>query len=164
MKKNLFMGVDPGGSGCFAILDREGKFVDQIRMDETLLDIGKKLRSYRRDIAFAVIEQVNGGKFGSGPICPVCHKPRFQQGIQSAFKFGDSFGLQRGMVIVCNIRHEYVRPADWQKVMGCRTKGDKNVSKAAAQRLFPETKIIHINADSLLIAEYARRLGLERGW
>jgi hypothetical protein len=41
--------------------------------------------------------------------------------------------------------------------MQCLTKGDKNVSKAAAQRLWPKLKITHANADALLIAEYGRQ-------
>ena len=46
----------------------------------------------------------------------------------------------------------------WQKYLGCLTKGDKNVSKAKAQELFPDLKITHAIADSLLIAEYGRRV------
>jgi hypothetical protein len=42
----------------------------------------------------------------------------------------------------------------WQKSLGCLTHGDKNVSKAAAQRLFPGMKITHATADALLIAYY----------
>jgi hypothetical protein len=38
------------------------------------------------------------------------------------------------------------------------TKGDKNITKRKAQELFPEIKITHAIADSLLIAEYGRRL------
>ena len=49
-----------------------------------------------------------------------------------------------------------VSPVKWQTAMGCRTGGDKNVSKAEAQRLWPSLKITHRNADSLLLAEYAR--------
>jgi hypothetical protein len=52
---------------------------------------------------------------------------------------------------------EEVSPQKWQKAMGCMTKGDKNVSKAKAQQLFPQLKITHAIADALLIAEYARR-------
>jgi hypothetical protein len=44
--------------------------------------------------------------------------------------------------------------------MRCLTKGDKNVSKARAQELFPALKITHATADALLIAEYGRRLNL----
>jgi hypothetical protein len=38
------------------------------------------------------------------------------------------------------------------------TKGDKNITKRKAQELFPEIKITHAIADSLLIAEYGRRV------
>jgi len=40
--------------------------------------------------------------------------------------------------------------------MSCRTKGDKNVSKHAAQKLWPHLKITHRDADARLIAEYGR--------
>jgi hypothetical protein len=56
------------------------------------------------------------------------------------------------------IPFEEVSPVKWQKVMGCLSKGDKNVTKAAAQRLFPDIKITHAIADALLIAEYGRRI------
>jgi hypothetical protein len=37
------------------------------------------------------------------------------------------------------------------------TKGDKNISKAKAQELFPDKKIIHATADALLIALYGTK-------
>jgi hypothetical protein len=43
--------------------------------------------------------------------------------------------------------------------MKCRSGGDKKITKAAAQRLFPRMKVTHKNADALLIAEYGRRVG-----
>lgn len=51
-------------------------------------------------------------------------------------------------------------PRVWQKIMGCLTGGDKNVSKARAQQLFPQIKVTHAIADSLLIASAARILYL----
>lgn len=41
--------------------------------------------------------------------------------------------------------------------MGCLTKGDKNISKARAQQLFPTAKITHATADALLLAEWRRK-------
>ena len=38
--------------------------------------------------------------------------------------------------------------------MKCLTKGDKNVTKSAAQRLYPDRKITHADADAILIARY----------
>ena len=56
------------------------------------------------------------------------------------------------------IPYEEVTPQKWQKALGCRTGGDKNVSKARAQALFPLQNITHAIADALLLAEYCRRL------
>lgn len=149
MSQDLLMGCDPGKSGAFALLDYAGNYVDVIRMDLTPNDIGRGVRHYRRRIAFALIEQV-----GAMP----------KDARSAAFKFGTSFGIMWGMLCVCNIRHEFIRPHDWQGKMSCRSKGDKNITKAAAQRLFPDIKVIHANADALLLAELARRTALERGW
>ena len=56
------------------------------------------------------------------------------------------------------IPFERVRPQQWQKSLGCLTKGDKNVTKRKAQELFPMMKVTHATADALLIAEYGRRV------
>jgi len=155
ISRDFWMGCDPGKSGAFIILDREGNVIKEMRCTETITDIGAFLRFYRRSISFALIEQV-----GAMPT----------DARSSAFKFGDAYGWMRGMVTVCNIRHEYIRPQKWQSAMECRTGGDKNVSKAKAQTLFPDYKgctgkgIGHANADALLLAELARRMGRERGW
>jgi crossover junction endodeoxyribonuclease RuvC len=80
-----------------------------------------------------------------------------KQGVSSTFKFGVAYGFVRGVVVALKIPFHEVSPQKWQKAMGCMTRGDKNVSKAAAQRLFPALKITHAVADALLIAEYGRR-------
>lgn len=146
---DLFLGCDPGSSGCISAIDRLGVYRVDIRMDQTLVDLADDIEQINKRAVFAVIEKVH-----SMP----------KQGVSSSFKFGDAFGLMRGMITMSGIRHEYVTPQSWQKAMKCMTKGDKNVSKRAAQQLFPGVKVTHRNADSLLMAEYARRLALERGW
>lgn len=148
-ENDLFLGCDPGSSGCISAIDRNGEHATDIRMDGTLLDVADDIEGLQRRVIFAVIERVQA-------------MPK--QGVSSCFKFGDAFGLMRGMITMAGIRHEYFRPQAWQKAMKCMTKGDKNVSKRAAQQLFPAVKVTHRNADSLLMAEYARRLALERGW
>ena len=60
-------------------------------------------------------------------------------------------------LIAAGIPFETVTPAKWQGAMGCRTKGDKNVTKRKAQDLFPGVKVTHAIADALLIAEWGRR-------
>lgn len=50
-----------------------------------------------------------------------------------------------------------VTPQKWQRAMGCLSGGDKNVTKARAQQLWPTLKLTHANSDAYLLAEYARK-------
>ena len=149
----MFIGIDPGKSGAIAAIDEGGNFVACVKLKETEQDIWtwivKELgMGYGKPGHFAVLEKV-----GAMP----------RQGLSSTFKFGASYGFCRGVLTANRIRFEEVTPAKWQGVLKCRSKGNKNVTKAAAQRLFPSVKITHAIADALLLAEYARRLWHERG-
>ncbi len=149
MIKNIFLGGDPGKSGCMALVHRSGGIVDLIRFNTTYAEIGASLLPYRKKISFALIESVH-----SMP----------KQGVASSFKFGDAFGAMKMAIAICRIRHEFITPSKWQRVLNCRTKGNKNITKDTARRLFPGADIFHWNADALLLAELARRMGMERGW
>ena len=145
--KKLYIGIDPGKSGAIAFLPPEGD-PWTVGLDETDHDIKRVLWDADRVANFegwetlAILEKVH-----SSP----------QMGVKSAFSFGQSFGKLEMLLACFEVPFEYVTPAKWQGDMKCRTKGDKNVTKAAAQRLFPSIKITHRNADALLLAEYARR-------
>lgn len=148
MKRTLFIGVDPGKSGSIAFIDTISGDCWSIKNDSTLHDLhgalmDAQLASGGHHVLHAIIEKVH-----SSP----------QMGVKSAFSFGQSFGQLEALLVGAGIPFEYVSPAKWQGDMKCRTKGDKNVTKSAAQRLFPKAKITHANADALLLAEYARRL------
>ena len=144
-KFSIVIGIDPGASGCIAIMECDG--VTFQRLDGTEADIAAALAVHRNDSAFAFIERVH-----SMP----------KQGVASSFKFGQSYGFLRGLLFANGIPFEEVAPQKWQKAMGCMTKGDKRVSKARAQQLFPHLHVVHANADALLIAEYGRRLLRDR--
>jgi crossover junction endodeoxyribonuclease RuvC len=139
----VFLGVDPGKSGSIACVAVDGAVLSVIRNTETLHDQYHWLIDGTQvKIAWAAIEKV-----GSMP----------GQGVSSTFKFGRSFGQLEGLLVGAGIPFEFVRPQAWQKDMGCRSKGDKNITKAAAQRLWPKRRIVHAEADALLLAEWARR-------
>lgn len=153
--REVYIGVDPGdSSGCIAALVRsrghgaapvslplaKATLRDRVNWLDGLLGTGPEL-------CFAVLEDVH-----SMP----------KQGVTSSFKFGWSKGSLEMALVACGISYELVSPQKWQLAMGCRSKGDKNITKAAAQRLFPEVKVIHHTADALLLAEYARRLVISR--
>lgn len=145
---SYFVGIDPGKSGGIAFLDAKGTVLGTYKLDpktNTEHDVAQFLSSCKLVGTYAVLERVR-----SSP----------QQGVVSAFTFGSSYGFLRGLLTGLGIPYEEVLPARWQKTMGCMSKGDKNVTKAAAQRLFPSQKIIHATADAILLAEYCRRTRL----
>jgi hypothetical protein len=142
----LYFGVDPGQSGAIACLEifNGRAVVVCCKNSETEADLHQFLdeMSGAACAKFAYIERVH-----SMP----------KQGVASSFKFGQSYGFLRGLLIACGIPFEEVSPVKWQTAMGCRSGGDKNVTKARAQQLFPDVKVTHANADALLLAEYCRR-------
>lgn len=150
--RRVYIGIDPGKSGAIAAIvelrdeiGRYAEFIHWTKNAETDQDVSEWVAGLlvKDDENFAYIENVH-----STP----------QMGVTSAFTFGDSLGFLRGLLTAHQIPFEKVTPQKWQKVMGCLSKGDKNVTKAAAQRLFPREKITHANADALLLAEYCRRV------
>lgn len=144
-----YVGVDPGVGGGIAIIGESSIHTLSLK-DKTEHDISQFLFCWTgsdHEDDFAVIEKV-----ASSP----------QMGVRSAFTFGRSYGFLRGILTGEDFPFEEVAPQKWQKELGCLTKGDKNVSKARAQQLFPQLKITHAIADALLIAEYAKRLYHQR--
>jgi len=139
------LGIDPGQSGGVAQVVSPGEFLRgetfAWKMPDTERDILDLLRALEIDHAY--IEAVHS-------------MPR--QGVSSSFKFGQNYGFLRGCLIALGIPFETVTPQKWQKAMGCLSHGDKNVTKAKAQELFPNLKITHATADALLISEYGRRM------
>ena len=146
----LYIGIDPGQDGCLAFIpENDMNKAWAVKMPETLKDLWDEVTNYNHGLSdwepVARLEQVH-----SMP----------GQGVSSSFKFGRGFGTLEMALTAAGITFEYVTPQKWQKALGCLTKGDKNVSKAKAQQLFPHLKITHAIADGLLIAEYCRRTSI----
>lgn len=138
----IFIGVDPGLSGGIAAVAQDGTVLWAEPMPQTERDVLDLFLDSPDQPKVAVLERVR-----SSP----------QMGVVSAFTFGMGYGGLRMALAAARIAYDEVSPAKWQLVMGCRTKGDKNVSKRRAQELFPKVKCTHAISDSLLIAEFARR-------
>ena len=151
-----YIGIDPGVAGGIAILSDTGLVIDKTRMPVTVKDtvdwIRERLTWFgSSDIQTrAVIEKVNPGAFGAA-------KFGQRMGVVSAFTFGRGVGRLEAILAALEISYDEVLPAQWQAVMQCRTRGNKNISKARAQQLFPHLKVTHAIADALLLAEYCRR-------
>ena len=138
------IGIDPGKNGGVAWLSVLGAQPPQaIKMPGTEIELYHLLREIAAEVSvFVVLEKVH-----SSP----------QMGVKSAFTFGMNKGGLRMALAAVAAPYEEVSPMKWQGAMGCRTAGDKNVSKQRAQSLFPSIKVTHATADALLLAEYCRR-------
>jgi len=142
------IGIDPGAIGGISWITN-GKACAE-KMPDTLTDLCDLIESIRDngndcslDGCVAYLEQVH-----SSP----------QMGVKSAFTFGNGFGHLEMALTALKVPFVRVRPQVWQKAMSCMTGGKKSVSKRRAQELFPEIKITHAIADSLLIARYGTTL------
>jgi crossover junction endodeoxyribonuclease RuvC len=142
------IGIDPGKSGGIAWI-ADGKPCVE-KMPETLADLWELFESITRH--HAMIYRPHECK----AYLEIVHSSP-QMGVKSAFTFGNGFGHLEMALTAANIPFERVRPQKWQQAMGCMTKGDKNVSKRRAQELYPQLKVTHATADSLLIATYGSR-------
>lgn len=148
------IGIDPGKSGGIAVIHytvngARSRVMDVIKMPETEADLAnylRRLKKTKHDTA-VFLELV-----GSMP----------KQGISSTWKFAQNYGMIRGILAALRFQREFVTPTSWQGLLKCRSGGDKNVTKRKAQELFPKLNITHAIADSLLIAEFGRRIEIAR--
>jgi hypothetical protein len=142
----MFIGIDPGANGCIVAVTGDGAIRHRFELkNKTPRDVAQFFNDavvVTDDVAEAVIEKVS-----SSP----------QMGVVSSFSFGKSYGMLIGFLASYAIPYREVTPQAWQKEMGCRSGGDKNVTKNAAQKRWPTDRFTHANSDASLIAEYCRR-------
>lgn len=150
-ERDLVAGADPGARGAVALLYPDGQVARVLRLDEhTLAEVCAALRTLRPRVAVAYLERV-----GAMP----------KQGVASTFKFGRSVGELRGVLTALELPWREVTPGAWQRRLGCLSGGRKRVTRARAQRQWPDgyvdpdgrrRRVTDAVADALLIAEYAR--------
>lgn len=148
-----FLGIDPGIRGSLALV---GDVIEAHKMPETEKDTWALITALenRFQIKYALIEQLHA--------LPAVTEAKLgiKRGAVATAKLMQQYGSLRMALIAAGIPFEARVPALWQKIMNCGTGGNKNVSKARAQQLFPQLKITHAIADALLIASTARILWL----
>lgn len=151
------VGIDPGLSGGIAILEggRLQCWPTPTRTagpkrsfdERPMVDL---LRSRRRTIRLLALEQV-GARPG--------------QGVTSMFRFGEGYGLWRGLLWALEIPHLLVRPQAWKQTVLTGTPKDKAAAVAWVQRHHPEASLKATPrsrtphdgmADAACLAEYAR--------
>lgn len=152
-----FLGIDNGVSGAITIISAEGEVVLHEKMPVvTCLSYTKKKQWINRvDVlkltkilsdlqpSFCMIER------------PMVNPTRFKATI-SALRCLEATEI---VLELCQVPYQFIDSKEWQRVFlpkSC-SKGDlKPAAVAVCKRLFPKVKVV--NADSLLIAEYCRRM------
>ena len=122
----LFIGVDVGAGGGIAVIDDTGFVQFTVKMPETDRDLLDALN-------WAALQAPLLSR--RGMLEKVHSSP--DNGVTSAFSFGAQYGRVRMALAAAQIPFDEVSPFKWQRQLECLTGGDKNVSKARAQRMFP---------------------------
>lgn len=180
-ERTCFVGIDPGLDGFLALIDSRGapleeRHVPLVEEEYDLPAMFEIVRGWAPRVRLGFLEKQQAMRL-PGEVCPVCHKPKNQQGVTSTFTTGMGFGLWRMALTAAGIRYECKRSQDWKKPMGIlptsgltgneRTKEAKRLAIEKAQALFPgydlrqseRGRVPHSGkCEAMLMAEFARRL------
>lgn len=168
MTHRLVLGIDPGQSGAIAIVADgvPAGFIDmpvmprktsgfEINGSELAARLRGVMQQHPGAYMFAVLEQVN-----AMPSIPGADGVRRQMGSSSGFRFGESFGVIKGVLQALGIGFKLVVPRTWKTKMGL-SGSEKDFSRTEAIRRFPQVAMElqlkkHVGrADALLIASWA---------
>lgn len=155
----LYVGIDPGVSGGIAFMNKEKSYVRAYKMPATPYEFVDLIRGVIALHVNPMVLDINNVEVVRFAFVEKVHSMP-KQGVSSTFKFGTNFGMIQGVLAAMNISYDLVSPGVWQRKMKAASGGDKKVTKAIAQRRFPNAKtpttrgITHAIADALLIAEY----------
>lgn len=154
----ITIGIDPGLSGAVGVL-RGGCYVAVLDMPT----VAKGSGSVKREVDPAgLITLLRQHAPAEGAVAVALERVNAMpgQGSSSIFSLGDSFGCARAAVAACRFETVYVTPAQWKKHFGLTS--DKELSRAAAVRMFPEAPLSlkkHSDrAEALLMARWLHDL------
>lgn len=145
----IFMGIDPGLSGAWAVIDEAGKYVgcgDMINEDGRVLT---------RHVWAEMLSAVNSNKVIVA-VERVHSMPK--QGVATTFVFGAAYGCALTLGNMFEEQAVLVTPNQWKKFYGLDA--DKGKSSQLAQGMWPgapiKLKKHNGRAEALLIANYLR--------
>ena len=146
----IYVGVDPGFSGAWGMVDHHGKYVScgDMLHDDKYIDT----RMVHAEIAQALEKQ--DAEF----VIEFVHAMP-QQGVSSTFKFGMAYGAAISILQRFKSPFHAVPPRVWKKAMGLDS--DKAKSLDMARELWPLAPLLRKKdngrAEALLMAEWLRR-------
>ncbi len=155
--KKLIIAIDPGAHGATAVRYPNGMtvvipFISESEQREYVL----RLHAYCKAegvSGHAIVEHVDGFCGNASPG-------------SAMFNFGRNFGFHLGLLSGCGFSVDLVRPSVWQKgypktaKISDRAKAKRDHKaelKEFAARKFPMQKVTLVNADALLILDWALR-------
>jgi crossover junction endodeoxyribonuclease RuvC len=167
-----WIGIDPGIDGAMCVMEQDqDRAVDIWFYDCPTYQDGKKRRI---DVAglidlFRGIDPGHSHAFLEKVSAGVFSMPGQKMGSVSAFSFGYGYGVWMGVLAALKIPYTLVTPNAWKKAMMNGEPKEKGASRAVARRLYPDQlaeslsrKRDHNRSDSCLLAEYGRRLLIQR--
>jgi hypothetical protein len=146
----LYLGIDPGFSGAWGMIDHNGKY----QSCGDMLNNGKHIlsRAVHAEISQAIYREDLQGVIESVHSMP-------NQGVSSSFKFGIAFGMAIAIMERLHCPWTLVTPHKWKKDMGLTS--DKDLSLEMARELWPTAplarKMDNGRAEALLMAEWLRK-------
>lgn len=96
--KNYYVGIDPGASGAWAIIDEDCHIVDKGAFED-FDNFRELIEVHKNQIKLIVMEKVH-----SMP----------KQGVVSAFTFGENYGYWKGVFAAYCLRYSLITPQKWQ--------------------------------------------------
>jgi len=162
-KPDIIIGIDNGISGALVALSAySGMVLESILMPTRITG------SSRECDAIAVCEWIEKFQYSDEVAVALETPGKYSPGTLALCSMWDCYGVLRGILESCNIRHIRVDPQIWQKEMlGKVPKGEtKPFARAKAKELWvtetwlatPRSKKAHEGlVDAALIAEFYRR-------
>jgi hypothetical protein len=128
----MIIGIDPGQTGCIAVMV-DGKITDLIDMPTCtrLHGSGQQVDPY----ALASALLMAGAQHGEAVIEAVSARPG--NGGSSMYRFGESVGVVLGVLGALQIPVRWVTPQRWKKAAGLVNK-EKDAARTLAIQLHPE--------------------------
>lgn len=152
-----YIGIDPGCKGGICILNQyEIRNVQAFSLEKVeLSDVAFLFSEMRREDEKAIVYLENP----SLPPTNIKRESGSGANVQGYTKLYRSLGQLEGICVAFGYIPELINPRTWQSRLDVLTKGDKNVTRNEAIKLFPfyakregVTRVTHDIADAMLIA------------
>ena len=150
----FYLGIDPGFSGAWGMIDHNGKY----QSCGDMLNNGKHILSR---YVHAEISQAIDRQDVTAVLEAVHAMPK--QGVSSSFKFGMAYGAAISLAERFDQHFHLVPPHQWKKDLGLTS--DKEESLIMARTIWPEAPLLRKKdngrAEALLIALWYKKKFLD---